>query len=87
MKVEFRVLSWNVGGAMYLALPTDEQKSQYREQLNKHVNELVERYTPDVVALQEIVEFSMPGKPRQTIVTPPSGYVLQYLMQVYFFCK
>lgn len=54
--MEFRVLNWNVGGENYLML-RENQRKEFRNNLNYELTYLINTYKPHVVSLQEIVRY------------------------------
>jgi len=74
--MEIRVINWNIGGAKYFEEPNDNKRRQFKNELNKGLKDLIRRnQKPDVITLQEIVEYKMP---QETSITPildiPKGY-------------
>ena len=80
-----KILNWNIGGAKYLQLKSkdsprcpDERKSRehFREKLNAVLVDLLEKNTPDVVSLQEVVRYEENGdEPHsQQIIDVPDNY-------------
>ena len=72
---QFSVLNWNVGGARFLEEPDKRKRGKFRNDLNRALNRLVREFKPDVIALQEIVEYSEPDKPLENIIKDIRGYV------------
>lgn len=68
--IEFMLMNWNVAGAKYLEDPKSKRES-FRDSLNNTLERLVSTYAPDVVALQELVQF---GPRRTDIIKAPPGY-------------
>lgn len=60
---DFRVVTWNVGGAKFLELPVDSTKEspftrdEFRSKLHEALRRLTQDFKPHVVLLQEIVRF------------------------------
>ena len=91
-QVGIKMINWNVGGAKYLELPawdgkgrrpTDwapgdeiEYREQYKYALMKALQNLISRHHPDVITLQEIVQYSASGNPsmREDLMDPVGGY-------------
>lgn len=80
-----KVLNWNIGGAKYLQLKSmnssncsDGRKSRevFRERLNAVLVDLIEKNSPDVVTLQEVVRYEENGdEPNaQHVVDVPANY-------------
>ena len=74
MQTELKVLNWNIAGAKYFTRETDKEKAQSKEEINKALQDLVHRHSPDVITLQETADFGRPGEPRQSLVEKPPGY-------------
>lgn len=72
--MEFTILNWNIGGAKYLAeLP--EERETTREQLNDELKHLIKWYhRPQIVTLQEIVHYKVPGEDLKDLLDPIEGY-------------
>ena len=56
MITKFKILNWNIGGAKYLQ-EKEDKRSVTREQLNIELKELIRKHKPQVVTLQEIVQY------------------------------
>jgi endonuclease/exonuclease/phosphatase family metal-dependent hydrolase len=80
-----KVLNWNIGGAKYLQLKStsspnclDESKSRehFRKRLNSVLVDLIEKNTPDVVTLQEVVSYEEHGNAHQAqqVIDVPANY-------------
>jgi endonuclease/exonuclease/phosphatase family metal-dependent hydrolase len=52
MRVEFRVLDWNLGGSKFLVYP-EPKRQDVRAKINEELFRLVDKHRPHVVALQE----------------------------------
>src|SRR2546430_813888 len=82
---DIKVLNWNIGGAKYLELrseedpkrkPTDETREDFRRSVNEALRLEIQRRHPQVLTLQEVVEYQAEGrvKDRQSIIDPPPDY-------------
>jgi len=73
--VGFRVLNWNIGGRLFLELPRHQDRAAIRERLNNELRELIHRYEPDAVTLQEIVQYGT-GRNNSVddLIDPIPGY-------------
>lgn len=56
MITKFKILNWNIGGAKFLK-EKEDKRSETREQLNIELKELIRKHKPQVVTLQEIVQY------------------------------
>ena len=73
--MDIGVLNWNVAGAKYFEIPKDNKKEEFRSNLNKELNKKVRNLRPDVITLQEVVEYQKPRwKDKKNIIDPPKGY-------------
>lgn len=70
MLMEFKILNWNVAGAKYLE-KTESSREEFRANLNAELKRLVQLHNPDVVTLQEVVQYEADHK---DIIDPPDGY-------------
>jgi endonuclease/exonuclease/phosphatase family metal-dependent hydrolase len=82
---EIRILNWNIGGAKYLELlstqspnfkPGNESREKFRERLNHALKREIEQHQPEVMTLQEVVEYEPRGydKDRGSVIDPPADY-------------
>jgi len=72
--MNFTILDWNIGGAKYLESEPDKRETT-REQLNSELRQLVKGYDrPQVITLQEIVQYREPGKDLGDLIEPLEGY-------------
>jgi endonuclease/exonuclease/phosphatase family metal-dependent hydrolase len=74
MQTELRIVNWNMAGAKYFALEKESEKEQFRADLNRDLADLIKRQDPHVIALQETVQYALPGEARTSLVAPPPGY-------------
>jgi endonuclease/exonuclease/phosphatase family metal-dependent hydrolase len=79
----FKLLNWNIGGAKVLELPSDPNKSKgsrehHKEKIDDALAKLIYQHDPDVITLQEYVEFEAGGKydDRKRAVDRPRNYEL-----------
>ena len=73
--MQLRILDWNVGGAKYLELGTEDKKKEFRKKVNDALKGLIRMYgEPQVICLQEIVEYNEPNKAKENIIDTPNGY-------------
>jgi endonuclease/exonuclease/phosphatase family metal-dependent hydrolase len=72
-KMEFKIINWNVAGAKFL-----EQKAKERAITRTKINEtlisLIKEHDPDVVTLQEIVQYKDPNGKIVDLIDPPGDY-------------
>jgi len=73
MKNDFRILNWNVGGAKYLELE-EYERNIFRQDLNYELVQLLRKYNPDVVTLQEIIRYGDSNEEPQEILDQIHGY-------------
>jgi endonuclease/exonuclease/phosphatase family metal-dependent hydrolase len=81
MKLKLKLINWNIGGAKYFELKSsslaeENSRERFRELVNEALHELIRRYGPDVITLQEIVEFEANGDAAraQCILNKHEGY-------------
>jgi len=74
--MNFSILSWNIGGAKFLETKQRDERSLQKEKLNQALTELVHKFQPDIVTLQEIVRYREPDDVEiRDVVDPiPPGY-------------
>jgi len=70
MLMEFKILNWNIAGAKYLEKKEDERED-FQKVMNGELKRLITVHNPDVITLQEIVQY---GADRKDIIEPPDGY-------------
>ncbi len=77
----FTVLNWNLGGARFLETPTRGEREDQKKMMNAALRDLVSgqkpNQQPDVITLQEIVQYREPkrdDKVHEIIDEPPEGY-------------
>jgi endonuclease/exonuclease/phosphatase family metal-dependent hydrolase len=73
MRMDFRILNWNIGGARFLK-ESEPKRKDTRKQLNNELRWLIRRYNPDVVTLQEIVRYGKSKKDAEDIIDPVRSY-------------
>ncbi|MFX1411715.1 MAG: hypothetical protein ACFFA6_15295 [Promethearchaeota archaeon] len=70
-----KILNWNVGGAKYLELEKEEDKIEFKNELNNSLKHLIKTEKPHVITLQEIIEYKKPTDTQKIdIVNRPNGY-------------
>lgn len=70
----FRILNWNVGGRKFFELRAS-LRSEFKRELNSDLTELIQRYEPDVVTLQEIIRYRDESTaPIEELIEPIAGY-------------
>jgi endonuclease/exonuclease/phosphatase family metal-dependent hydrolase len=70
---EFKLLNWNVAGAKFLEeSPTKREK--YKKRLNDELRKLIAEYKPDVITLQEIVQYGKDSKHYEDIIDKNADY-------------
>lgn len=80
-----RILNWNIGGAKYLGLrsglmpnrtPSEPSREEFRRRMNAALRLEIERHDPDVITLQEVVEYQADGRieERESVIDPLAGY-------------
>lgn len=75
IKMEIKVLNWNIGGAKFLEQKTREERDKVRVELNGSLKKLLQNYTPDVITLQEIVRYKESTDQRVVdLIDPIEGY-------------
>ncbi|HUT47573.1 MAG TPA: endonuclease/exonuclease/phosphatase family protein [Sedimentisphaerales bacterium] len=75
--MQINVLNWNVAGAKFLETKNQRAKTIFRNKLNKSLKDLIKdpRTEPDLITLQEIVQYNKPGESVRNIIDPIEGYV------------
>jgi endonuclease/exonuclease/phosphatase family metal-dependent hydrolase len=72
--MEFNILNWNIAGAKYLEDPC-EKRTRFKDDLNRALRELTNVYMPDVVTLQEVVQYREPSAEKvEDIIESIAGY-------------
>lgn len=71
--MHLRVLNWNIGGAKYLGLRKPD-RGNFRQDLKTGLEDLLNKYKPHVITIQEIVEYAEPGEAKEQILEVPHGY-------------
>jgi endonuclease/exonuclease/phosphatase family metal-dependent hydrolase len=73
---EFNLLNWNIAGGKFLE-EEDSKRSKFKRELNRDLGDLLDLHKPDVVCLQELVQYRLPDSDRfEDIIEPiPDGYV------------
>lgn len=81
---DIKLLNWNIGGAKYLELSSqssnlkqgDESREEFRKKLNEALKLEINRHHPQVVTLQEVVEYQADGRvqDRESVIDPPDDY-------------
>ena len=80
---DLRVLNWNIGGAKYLELPSsqalkrdDGSREEFRSRLNQALKLEIRLHHPQVLTLQEVVEYQGGGRveERESVIDPPDNY-------------
>jgi len=71
--MEFTVLNWNIGGEKYLMLE-ENQREDFRNNLNYELKKLIRLYEPHVVSLQEIVRYGNSPQNAKDIIDPINDY-------------
>ena len=83
MALDLVLISWNIGGARWLELADNHSgdsiyasREELKRELNVELNELIRKYNPDVVTLQEVVDYSFDGKQqnRDSLINAPPHY-------------
>jgi len=69
---KFTIMNWNVAGAKYLEDP-ELRREEFRLKINETLTRLVKTHEPDVITLQELVQF---GPEKKNLINPPPGYKL-----------
>jgi endonuclease/exonuclease/phosphatase family metal-dependent hydrolase len=69
---KIRIITWNIGGAKFLRQPEPERRDMLRN-LRQEFDDLVRRYRPDIVLLQEFERYGDVHAP-QDLVEAPRGY-------------
>lgn len=76
--MDFKILNWNIAGAKFLELKTKEKRKKFRDKLNSALNGLnglIEKHSPDVVTLEEIVRYGNSSEDYEEIVDPIENYI------------
>jgi endonuclease/exonuclease/phosphatase family metal-dependent hydrolase len=64
----FTILNWNIGGGKYLETQSSDREAMRRE-INEALKSIVKKYRyPQIITLQEIVEYRDPGKKKDELV-------------------
>jgi len=81
---EIKMLNWNIGGAKYLELPSqsslmkrgEESREEFRKKLNEALKLEIHRRDPQILTLQEVVEYQAEGRvqDRESVIDPPDDY-------------
>jgi hypothetical protein len=82
---DIKILNWNIGGAKYLELPSasnlegsedNGSREEFREKLNESLRSEIQRHDPQVLTLQEVVEYQADGhvQDRDSVIDPPKDY-------------
>jgi len=90
---ELKILNWNIGGAKYLELrseqstnrqPGDQSRENFRLALNRALASEIELHHPQVLTLQEVVEYQADGRveKKESVIDPPDGYHYYPLMLI-----
>lgn len=76
MNLKFTILNWNIGGAKLLEKKTRKERDHVREELNGHLRHMIaaHRPRPDVVTLQEIVQYQEPNHDLVDLIDSIEGY-------------
>jgi endonuclease/exonuclease/phosphatase family metal-dependent hydrolase len=78
-----KVLNWNVGGAKFLETEDENEREDFRKELNSSLRALVKQHKkPHVIALQEIVHYAKPRTPRKNLIDPLKDYVYHPLILI-----
>jgi endonuclease/exonuclease/phosphatase family metal-dependent hydrolase len=73
--MQFSVLNWNIGGSKFLEEKEQSKRQVLRGELNAALNKLIVRcQSPDVVTLQEIVQYREPQGQLCQILDDIDGY-------------
>lgn len=69
------ILTWNIAGAKFLG-SSKSKRAEYSVLLNKSISDLVDRYSPDFILLQESVCYSENTElyEKTSIIQPPDNY-------------
>ena len=81
----FRIVNWNIGGAKYLELKSkdsknlrigEENRDDFKAELNAALSHLLRRDQPQVVTLQEVVSYSASGNEEEAeqVIDVPAEY-------------
>jgi endonuclease/exonuclease/phosphatase family metal-dependent hydrolase len=81
---KFDVLNWNIGGAKYLELKSEDSKNRghqesresFRKRLNKALEDEINTRKPHVITLQEVVQYQRDKGlgANEYVIDPPAGY-------------
>ncbi|HEV2722577.1 MAG TPA: hypothetical protein VG323_21320, partial [Thermoanaerobaculia bacterium] len=82
---DIKILNWNIGGAKYLELLSAkdakhgadvETREDFRKALNEALRVEIRRRHPQVLTLQEVVEYQEDGhvENRESVIDPPPEY-------------
>ena len=71
--MDFKILNWNIGGARFLK-EKEPKRREVRKQLNDDLQSLIERHSPHVITLQEIVRYGRSKELAEDIIDPPQSY-------------
>lgn len=70
-----KIINWNVGGAKFFEQKSQQEKIEFRKNINEALKQLIRRHSkPHIITLQEIVEYERPGEKRENIIITPDGY-------------
>jgi endonuclease/exonuclease/phosphatase family metal-dependent hydrolase len=59
--MEIKVLNWNIGGAKVLEQKCMTLRAKVRDEINRDIQTLLRKHTPDIVTLQEVVAYKQPS--------------------------
>jgi endonuclease/exonuclease/phosphatase family metal-dependent hydrolase len=73
MKLQLKVLSWNICGARYLDF---EEKGRIRNAINETLRTMIREHAPHIISLQEVAEYSANGNKsrKESMVEIPGDY-------------
>ena len=77
--MKFTILNWNIGGAKFLEEKTRDERKQTRKRINTALRAIIHGPEfgppPDVVTLQEIVQYREPADAEiKELIDPVEGY-------------
>lgn len=72
-KMDFRIINWNIGGAKFLE-QKENKRAKTRAKINGELNTLIEKYDPDVITLQEVVQYRDSNGDLIDLIDPPDKY-------------
>lgn len=73
--MRFTILNWNIGGAKFFEEKADDQRQEMKRNINNALTKIIEKTTPEVVTLQEIIRYKQPDDvEKQDIVNDIPGY-------------